>query len=231
MTENAIQGIAQQVAGRRRTQREKSHGASENAALRKRIGERFRTARHINGWGQTEASEMFGYRNSTQLSLIEDGKRMPPIDKIIKAHEIYGVSVDYLCGVSDEPERDPKLAERQAMVKQLQKMFADNATLMATQFQVWLNQGAPAVASSRRFLTQAEECTRSIERFRQLNSDAFEGEMRGAATVLLKMDELNREILNAKAILDRNDRLGESIIATATKRAGSEYPLFPDQMG
>lgn len=47
-----------------------------------------------------------------QYSLYESGKRMIPIDKLIKLAEFYNTSTDYLLGLTDEIKPYPKNSQK-----------------------------------------------------------------------------------------------------------------------
>ena len=87
----------------------------ERRLVRGVIAERFVIARELNGWSQTEAAHALGFAKSGQLSLVEAGKKVPPLDLIARASEVFCVSTDFLFGQSDEEDRDPKLARRAAL--------------------------------------------------------------------------------------------------------------------
>ena len=53
---------------------------------------------------QTIASYLHIKQNS--YSQYETGARMPPLDVLIKLADYYGVSVDYLLGLTDNPKRN-----------------------------------------------------------------------------------------------------------------------------
>ena len=42
------------------------------------------------------------------LSKFETGERVPPTDTIMRLADFYNVSMDYICGVSDEKRTFPK---------------------------------------------------------------------------------------------------------------------------
>jgi len=58
-----------------------------------------------------------GYANSSALSKIESGFARIPKDFVLRAALAYGVSCDYLLGLSNEPERDPVTAEHMAIMR------------------------------------------------------------------------------------------------------------------
>lgn len=88
----------------------KPTGARMSDRERAEAGQRFTKARELNGMSQCHAAELLGYRNSAPLSKIEAGIAPPPPWLYKRASMIYGVSCDYLHGVSTFPERDPRTA-------------------------------------------------------------------------------------------------------------------------
>ena len=62
------------------------------------IAERLKQLRIKSKLTQYEVEELTGINRST-LSLYELGIRVPTIDKLTKLALLYGVSIDYLCGI------------------------------------------------------------------------------------------------------------------------------------
>ena len=62
------------------------------------IAERLKQLRIKSKLTQYEVEELTGINRST-LSLYELGIRVPTIDKLMKLALLYGVSIDYLCGI------------------------------------------------------------------------------------------------------------------------------------
>lgn len=78
----------------------------DQTALIKIIGARFKAARELCNLSQKEAARRMGYCNSTKLSKVEraaDTKSVP-LWLILRASQVYEVSVDYLFGLSDDWE-------------------------------------------------------------------------------------------------------------------------------
>lgn len=73
-------------------------------------GKRLVFAREVAGLSQTEAATKLGYCQPVQLSLMESGQRPVPLDKLIAAAKLYDCTADYLCGLADDPGRDPAVA-------------------------------------------------------------------------------------------------------------------------
>lgn len=94
----------------------------ENAyTITKKFGERMTVARELCGMSQIAAAELLGYENSSKLSKVEhcsDGTSIP-FWLIPKAAEVYGVSADYLLGLSDHWQRNPEEVQQ----KQLESLL------------------------------------------------------------------------------------------------------------
>lgn len=65
--------------------------------------QRLRELRKAKGLSMKELGKMFGLAEST-ISLYESGKRQPDTEIIKRFANFFGVSVDYLLGVSQEEE-------------------------------------------------------------------------------------------------------------------------------
>ena len=68
---------------------------------------RIRDLREDQDWNQTKVAEYLGVRQTT-YSKYELGKLPLPVDVLLKLSDLYGVSVDYLLGRTDERTPYPK---------------------------------------------------------------------------------------------------------------------------
>ena len=68
---------------------------------------RIRDLREDRDWNQTKVAEYLGVRQTT-YSKYELGKLPLPVDVLLKLSDLYGVSVDYLLGRTDERTPYPK---------------------------------------------------------------------------------------------------------------------------
>lgn len=201
--------------------------ADSNAALRKIVGERFVEARRINGWDQSEAAtERFGYSNSTQLSLIEQGRRLPPHAVLIKASEVYAVSVDFLLGLSDEPERDPKAAERNAAMRHVHALVSGTSETMIGLLLQYLAQGVPSVKTASTLLNHADELAQAVNRVRVMNPKLFDEKLKGGSALVRIADQTANACAQAREMLSRHDRVTDFKMRVEEKRAGVTHPLF-----
>lgn len=199
----------------------------ENDYLRKVMSRRLKKARELNGWSQEQAAAKLGYTNSTQLSLAEKAERLLPLANIVKAAEVFGVSIDYLLGISDEPERDPRAAERQAALRHVSGLMEATARTIVNA--VLTHQSvAPSVTQTKRLTEKAKTAIEAVEQLRASNLDVFDGELRGSATVLRTIDELQTEVDKAVALVTRHEQVTEVAIQTIEERLKIERPLFDD---
>jgi transcriptional regulator with XRE-family HTH domain len=199
-----------------------------NTRLRRTVGDRFRRAREIEGLDQTTAAQRLGYKNSTQLSLAENGERLPPIEVFIRAVEVYGVSLDFLAGLSDEPERDPRMAERLAMRRQVHGILQSTSEVVVTQMSLYMSRQAPSLQTSRDLASKAREVTEAIAVLISRNNEAWQDMVHGARVERLS-DELSTVAMGAIAAIQRYERLQQEVMNNTARRLGVEsMPLFPE---
>lgn len=146
-------------------------------------------ARVLNGLTALEACKLFGWANSTQLSLIEAGKRPPPQDHafIKQAARAYDVSTDWLLGLSPTMEPDSKVAHQYALLRGTTSLmhdvlqgFAHVAQAVAVEMQI-------APDEIERGLAAVEGVTQTLAALR--NRGEFD-DMLGGASVLAAVERL-----------------------------------------
>lgn len=197
----------------------------ENDEIRRIVGRRLKLARELNGWTQEVAAAKLDYVSSTQLSLAEKGTRLPPIVKLIKAAEVFGVSIDYILGICDEPERDPRAAERQAALRHVSGVMEATSRTIVTA--VLTHQSvAPSVSATKKLAALADNAIKAVENLRASNLAVFDAELRGAATVLRTIEELQAAVQQAKDLINRHDQVTETAFRTMDERIGIARPLF-----
>jgi transcriptional regulator with XRE-family HTH domain len=203
-----------------------SNRADSNSKLKLTVGKRFVDARELNGFGQTQAALMMGWKNATQLSLIEQGKRMPPHQILIIASTVFGTSIDFLLGLSDEPERDPKKAERDAAMRHVHCLIEKNAADMTTMLQLYLRNGTPAVSSSRALLAAGAGLVQAVARVRELNPKAFDEKLKGGSILISAAAAADKALIEVRAMLEKHDRFTEFSFREAEAQAKVTRPLW-----
>ena len=68
------------------------------------FGQRLLTLRTNQNLSQLALAQALGLRNST-ISMIESGQRAASVDTLIALADYFDVSLDYLVGRSDNPQR------------------------------------------------------------------------------------------------------------------------------
>lgn len=195
--------------------------AVSNGVLRRKVGERFVSAREINGWGQSEASLMLGYKNSTQLSLIEAGRRLPPHEVLLRASTVYGVSTDFLYSLTEEAERDHRLAEKRAALRQVQSLLESQADTISGFVFDYVANGAPTVMTTRTLLEDARKLADTVKRFHEINAKRFDT-LRGGAPVLKALGLTQSAIAYVDQVLFRHDHFVEKADETARRKREAE---------
>jgi transcriptional regulator with XRE-family HTH domain len=202
---------------------ERGPRATANASLRRAVGARFVAAREINGFLQSEAAALLGWANSTQLNLIEMGKRLPPHDVMLRAATVYAVSLDFLYAATEEPDGDRHEAEKRAMLRSIREVF-DRATCAVADAIDQQQASQPGLMAFLQLLDRADDAVNAFQRFVQLNSDAcaFE-DMRGGARLSRSIETLREHAHVCRLERDRQDR----IWADGLKRIAAAGALAP----
>lgn len=79
--------------------------------FRRLIGKNLQKARYLSGLTQIQAMQKIWNRspkdrNTNRLSEIENGDKLPSMEVVYKLAKLYGVSLDYIVGMSTEPDAD-----------------------------------------------------------------------------------------------------------------------------
>ncbi len=168
------------------------------------IGPRLVGARELNGIPQQEAAQLAGMANGTQWSLWEAGRRAPPLYAVLAASKALGVSMDFLFGLSNDPERDARAARRNACVQAVRKMLTQTAESIADGIETSDTLAGPDASNFRELLDAACSLTAGVEQYHRLNVEQFE-ESRGGATVLAAVGRMEEVQFKARDVLRRHD--------------------------
>lgn len=182
--------------------------AKANTVLKQQIASRMIAAREMNGLGQTQAALLIGWKNATQLSLIEQGKRMPPHTLMIRISAVLGVSLDWLFGLDDEPERDSRSAAVKASVRQINRMLERNAMAVCTALHESHRVDTAQAIRSTKVVSRVTTLCEAVNRFREIDPMSFD-EKRGSATLLYVAKEALESIGQVCSLLDQSVRRTE----------------------
>jgi len=175
----------------------------EQAAIVKTIGERMRQARELCNLSQSAAARRLGYSNPSKLSKVEGATdtNSVPLWLLMRAAQVYEVSVDYLFGVTDDWETGARMTlERETSAwlfdtweKTRQR---DMDTLRRLHDRVSaLNESVAAMLAAN------EDVSSALDRFSSLNPE-FE-EMRAGSRLVGTIERATNSALNAKARLGK----------------------------
>lgn len=179
--------------------------ADVNARLRRIVGERVVAARGLNALSQAECAAAMGWENSTQQSLIELGRRLPPVALLVRFSQVLGVTVDYLVGLESEPDRDPKQAAKRAVLRHVRGLLEQTSCQITSAVFTHVRTEAAAGMASHTLLRAADTAVDALRSFCALNQDAFV-DMRGGARLVRVADELNAAAADALRERQRHER-------------------------
>ncbi|PFH08118.1 helix-turn-helix protein [Collimonas sp. PA-H2] len=180
-------------------------------------------ARKLNHLDQREAAKTLGYSNSSQLSKIEAGHASVSREFIVRAAVAYGVSADYLLGLSNEPERDPRTAEQVAVLRSVQGTVEQNVAAMVTV----LLKNAGEVAPLRSHL---ESLTQRISQLQEAydkvcrKNEAFQNDVLAGSILESAVDAAGDASCKAKQFVERRSMIADFRTKAATD--DGSYPLF-----
>jgi DNA-binding XRE family transcriptional regulator len=195
--------------------------------LREIKANRLLSAREMNGLDQLTAAKQIGYTKSTQLCLIECGKREAPDWMMRRASDVYSVSLDYLFGVSEEPERDPATAMLRHVNNAVRaNMAAVTDALVCTTVE-HVRSLSPMVLMAMDAASHVEALCASVDLMHRRSQEQFE-DMPGGATVLRNRDLARATAKDLHREAKKRLNFSETTIRAIEKRTGAQHPLFPE---
>jgi transcriptional regulator with XRE-family HTH domain len=195
---------------------------ADDAETEKLMRERLIVARNLNSLDQKEAAAKLGYKNSSQLSKVESGDAPLPKSLLRKASLAYGVSADWLLGLSSEPEREPEIAGQMAVMRAVHAGIVEHTQNVTAVMLRLASDQLPLESRLRTLLDSARRATQSFEKVCRLNS-TFNDDIRGGATLQHDIDELLEAMVSVDQFLSRRANL------TEVRKPAATMPLFDDQ--
>lgn len=150
---------------------------------KKAFGERLRKARELAGMSQAEAAEKMGYAQGVQLSNMEAGNRMPPLAVLMKASELYGVTMDYLVGFVEDADRDPAMAAVREVSGRVTSEVRRLIDVMVHTSVETVRKVMPSAAEGERLAGLVLESHAAVLVFRERNAKRFEDMPAGSSLV------------------------------------------------
>lgn len=195
---------------------------ADDAETEKLMRERLIVARNLNSLDQKEAAAKLGYKNSSQLSKVESGDAPLPKSLLRKASLAYGVSSDWLLGLSNEPERDPQIAGQMAVMRAVHAGVMEHTQNVTAVMLRLASDQLPLESQLRLLLDATRRAAQSFEKVCRLNS-TFNDDIRGGATLQHDIDEMIEVTVSVDQFLARRANL------TEVRKPAASMPLFDDQ--
>ncbi|TQC94694.1 helix-turn-helix transcriptional regulator [Moraxellaceae bacterium AER2_44_116] len=187
----------------------------EPTEFEKMVAERFVKARNLNGLKPQEAAIKMRIRNKKVLSQIENAHRLPTNKMLVIAANAYGVSADFLLGMSEDDDRSSSIATRAAIDRQLEAKFNIVKKVLADTTYDY----AKAVNdfTVREMVNVVEEVCLKFNRFCELNPIFLD--MRAGAPVqdlMLTLMPLTRKVKNdiqkREGLIDLHNQQLDSLV-------------------
>lgn len=183
-------------------------------SLWKIIATRLCAARRVSGMKQPQVAAAVGQKNMTQVSLWESGERRPKLADLIMMAKLYGVPMDFLCGLSNDPLADAPENNQGFLANMISKAIQHN-------HMSWVQATSQSVAATirnhgqdRGDLVQAgrllNDMSKAYARMKELNP-GFDDDIRAASTFEAAMSRLYDLIRAAEHRIDDERRQCEII--------------------
>lgn len=182
--------------------------------LRRVIGNRLKASRIAAGMKMEHVAEAINYKNSTQLSLVESGERIPPHLTLCKLADLYCVPLDFIYGRNDDPIADPCETNQGVIVR----VITGSIKACFDRFCKAVSEhSAVAIAGQRqdrkdlvRICTATADAIAALNRVKLLNPE-FEEDWRGSANLESALNRISDISQNVHGRIEHERRLTETI--------------------
>jgi len=156
------------------------------------VGARLRASRIAARLSMGAAASKLRHKGITQVSLAEDGKRLPPLLDLLKYADLYCVPVDFLLGRIDDPIAETSEHAQGLMVRSVTHsmgpLFAKLTEALASNVAVSLSGLREDRGDLTDVIQLAGEIEQTMDRMRQLNPE-FD-DLRGGSKLLLLTSQM-----------------------------------------
>lgn len=176
---------------------------SEQAVIVKTIGSRLRKARELCNLSQSVAAKRLGYTNPSKLSKVEGATdtNSVPLWLIVKAAQIYEVSIDYLFGASDDWEIGSRMSQERDVSQWVFDAWEKARQRDMDVLKRLHNKVDAMAAAIAETMESAENADAAMRRFAEVNPE-FQ-DMRAGARLLSSIERVSDSAKNAKAKMTR----------------------------
>jgi transcriptional regulator with XRE-family HTH domain len=195
------------------------------ASLAKTVAVRLCAARRVSGLKQHQVAERVGQKNMTQVSLWESGDRLPKLTDVILMARTYGVPMDFLCGLSDDPLADQQENNQGFLTNMISSAIQKNhlswVQSTAQSVAVAINAHSQDRQDLQKLGPMLRDARKAYARIKQLNPD-YDDEIRGASTFEAALARLEDVVTESTARIDEQFRQCD-IIEREMEIAGGEF--------
>lgn len=155
------------------------------------IGKRLRLARSCAGMQANIAAQRLGYTNATQISLAENGERIPPMHVLVQYAKLYVVPLDFLCGLIDDPIADATETNQGVIANAISEAMQEQFTRLVNSVSEQASVTISGYNQDRRDLQLAcsagLHARAAMERVRELSPE-FDEDWRGTAKLVRHLE-------------------------------------------
>lgn len=182
-------------------------------SLKRTFSKRLRASRIAAGMSQSQAAMTLRHRGITQVSLAEDGTRLPPIHDIVKYADLYCVPVDFLLGRIDDPIAEADEHSNGLMVRAVAhaigEAFEQFTRATAEHVSVALSEQRQDRKDLKALMELVQEQAAALERVKELNPQ-YE-DLRGASKLESLVKYMTSIVAKAEERIRREQRQFEII--------------------
>lgn len=174
---------------------------------------RFIAARELSGMNLEQAAARLGC-SAKRLAKVESGQTTVTPGRILDASAVYGVSCDFLHGISSYPEREARTVEQIATLKAIQAKLETALNQIAATAINTVSEAETAQACLDAHIAGIEELTRAVESVERMSSP----NLRGLSRLTQAVQRLRRVA----------DQAGHLLAAPQQSKAGTFRKLFEE---
>ena len=192
----------------KRAKRKSSYDVPD--AYKRLVGERMRQVREASGMNMTDAAIALGYSQPVQLSVMENGERLPTARVLTQWSAAFGTTTDYLLGLTSDPESDPATVIQRRLAAEVGEEFRLVLAKVTSTTVDLARDVRPVVSRALRLATAAMEARAALAKVRALN-ETFDDECRGGSSLVARLEaaaELAVELLESTTGLQAKARGG-----------------------
>ncbi|TDL96985.1 XRE family transcriptional regulator [Stutzerimonas stutzeri ATCC 17588 = LMG 11199] len=183
-------------------------------ALARTIGARLRAARLAARMTALSVADQLGYKGQTQVSLAENGERVPPLPVLMRYAKLYVVPLDFLCGLVDDPIGDATETNQAVIANAISEAMQEQFTRLVNSVSEQASVTIIGYNQDRRDLQVAcsagLQAYTALDRVRELNPE-FDDDWRGTATLVRHLEGLAAVAAATSERLERERRMREIV--------------------